>query len=72
MAGVRLEANFHIITGDIASAKIFSSVKSGLELDQLVLEPLASSSVLTEEEKEADALVDIGGVLLISLSSKTE
>lgn len=65
MAGVRLEANFHIITGDIASAKnIFKCVsKAGLDLDQLVLEPLASSSsVLTEEEKEAGiALVDIGG-----------
>ena len=65
MAGVRLEANFHIITGDIASAKnIYKCVsKAGLELDQLVLEPLASSSsVLTEEEKEAGiALVDIGG-----------
>ena len=65
MAGVRLEANFHIITGDIAAAKniIKCISKAGLELDQLVLEPLASSSsVLTEEEKEAGvALVDIGG-----------
>jgi cell division protein FtsA len=65
MAGVRLEANFHIITGDIAAAKnIVKCVsKAGLELDQLVLEPLASSSsVLTEEEKEAGvALIDIGG-----------
>jgi cell division protein FtsA len=65
MAGVRLEANFHIITGDIAAAKniIKCIYKADLELDQLVLEPLASSSsVLTEEEKEAGvALVDIGG-----------
>ncbi|MEC7654641.1 MAG: cell division protein FtsA [Bacteroidota bacterium] len=65
MAGVRLEANFHIITGDIAAAKnIVKCVsKAGLELDKLVLEPLASSSsVLTEEEKEAGvALIDIGG-----------
>lgn len=65
MAGVRLEANFHIITGDIAAGKnIIKCVsKAGLELDDLVLEPLASSSsVLTEEEKEAGiALVDIGG-----------
>jgi len=65
MAGVRLEANFHIITGDIAAAKnIYRCItKAGLEIDQLVLEPLASSSsVLTEEEKEAGiALVDIGG-----------
>lgn len=65
MAGVRLEANFHIITGDIAAAKnIVKCVsKADLELDKLVLEPLASSSsVLTEEEKEAGvALIDIGG-----------
>jgi len=65
MAGVRLEANFHIITGDIAAARniVKCISKAGLELDQLVLEPLASSSsVLTEEEKEAGiALVDIGG-----------
>jgi|TARA_B110000116_G_scaffold237759_1_gene224180 cell division protein FtsA len=65
MAGVRLEANFHIITGDIAAARniVKCISKAGLELGQLVLEPLASSSsVLTEEEKEAGiALVDIGG-----------
>ncbi len=65
MAGVRLEANFHIITGDIAAAKniVKCISKAGLELDKLVLEPLASSSsVLTEEEKEAGvALIDIGG-----------
>ena len=65
MAGVRLEANFHIITGDIAAARnIYRCItKAGLGIDQLVLEPLASSSsVLTEEEKEAGiALVDIGG-----------
>jgi len=56
MAGIRLEANFHIITGDIAAARnIYKCItKAGLEIDQLVLEPLASSSsVLTEEEKEA-------------------
>ena len=65
MAGVRIEANFHIITGDITSAKniVKCVTKAGLELDKLVLEPLASSSsVLSEEEKEAGvALVDIGG-----------
>ena len=50
MAGIRLEANFHIITGDIAAARnIYKCItKAGLEIDQLVLEPLASSSsVLT-------------------------
>ncbi len=65
MAGVRLEANFHIITGQIAAAKnIYKCIhKAGLEVDDLILEPLASSeAVLSAEEKEAGiALVDIGG-----------
>tara|TARA_B100001939_G_scaffold193479_1_gene166351 strand:+ start:383 stop:1645 length:1263 start_codon:yes stop_codon:yes gene_type:complete len=65
MSGVQLEANFHIITGQIAAAKnIFKCVnKAGLEVAELILEPLASSSaVLSDEEKEAGvALVDIGG-----------
>ena len=65
MAGVRLEANFHIITGQIAAAKnIYKCVhKAGLEVADLILEPLASSeAVLSGEEKEAGvALVDIGG-----------
>jgi cell division protein FtsA len=65
MAGVRLEANFHIITGQVAAAKnIFKCVnKAGLEVNELILEPLASSeAVLSMEEKEAGvALVDIGG-----------
>lgn len=65
MSGIRLEANFHIIVGQIAAAKnIYKCVsKAGLEVEKLVLEPLASSSaVLSDEEKEAGvALVDIGG-----------
>ena len=65
MAGVRLEANFHIITGQIAAAKnIYKCVhKAGLEVEDLTLEPLASSeAVLSPEEKEAGiVLVDIGG-----------
>ena len=65
MSGVQLEANYHIITGQIAAAKnIFKCVnKAGLEVAELILEPLASSSaVLSDEEKEAGvALVDIGG-----------
>jgi cell division protein FtsA len=65
MAGVRLEANFHIITGQIAAAKnIYKCVhKAGIEVADLILEPLASSeAVLSSEEKEAGvALVDIGG-----------
>ena len=65
MSGIRLEANFHIITGQIAAAKnIHKCVsKGGLELDDMILEPLASSeAVLNMEEKEAGVvLVDIGG-----------
>lgn len=65
MAGVRLEANFHIITGQVAAAKnIYKCVhKGGLEVDDLILEPLASSeAVLSHDEKEAGVvLVDIGG-----------
>ncbi len=65
MAGVRLEANFHIITGQIAAAKNIKKCvdKGGLEVDEMILEPLASSeAVLSAEEKEAGVvLVDIGG-----------
>jgi cell division protein FtsA len=65
MAGVRLEANFHIITGQIAAARNIEKCvkKSGLEMSNLTLEALASSdSVLTDEEREAGVvLVDIGG-----------
>lgn len=65
MAGVRLEANFHIITGQVTAIKnIYRCVeKAGLKISDLILEPIASSeSVLTEDEKEAGvALVDIGG-----------
>jgi cell division protein FtsA len=65
MAGVRLEGNFHIITGQITAAKnIHRCVnKAGLTVADLILEPIAScEAVLTEEEKEAGvALIDIGG-----------
>lgn len=65
MAGTRLEANFHIITGQVAAAKnIYKCVnKAGLEAADLTLEPLASAdAVLSDEEKEAGVvLVDIGG-----------
>lgn len=63
--GVRLEANFHIITGQMAAAKNIKKCveKAGLNVVDLILEPIASSAaVLSEEEKEAGvALVDIGG-----------
>ncbi|RLD91529.1 MAG: cell division protein FtsA [Bacteroidetes bacterium] len=65
MLGSTLEANFHIIIGQTAAAKnIYTCVKkAGLEVEALILEPIASSmAVLSDEEKEAGvALVDIGG-----------
>lgn len=65
MAGVRLEGNFHIITGQVSAVKnIYKCVdRSGLTVVDLNLEPLASAdAVLSDEEKEAGVvLVDIGG-----------
>ena len=65
MLGRRVEANFHIVIGQITSARNIGKCisKAGLELNELILEPLASSAaVLTADEKEAGvALVDIGG-----------
>ena len=65
MLGNSLEANFHIIIGQTAAAKnIYKCVrKAGLEVVDLILEPIASGeAVLGDEEKEAGvALVDIGG-----------
>ncbi len=65
MSGVKLEADFHIITAQTnAINNINRCIKrAGLEVENLILEPLASSlAVLSEEEKEAGVcLVDIGG-----------
>lgn len=65
MYGGRLEANFHVVVGQISSIKnIGRCIKSaGLDLDNITLEPLASAdAVLSQEEKEAGvALIDIGG-----------
>jgi len=65
MSGICLEANFHIITGQVAAAKNIEKCvkKAGLEISSMILEPLASAeAVLSSEEKEAGvALVDIGG-----------
>lgn len=65
MLGSKLEANFHVIIGQTAAAKnILKCVKrAGLEMVDLILEPIASAeAVLSEEEKEAGVvLVDIGG-----------
>ncbi|MDT8308568.1 MAG: cell division protein FtsA [Bacteroidales bacterium] len=65
MSGIHLEANFHIIAGQIAAAKnIHRCVnKTNITVEDLVLEPIASAdAVLSDEEKEAGvALIDIGG-----------
>ncbi len=64
-SGIRLEGNFHIITGQVSAVKnIFKCVdRAKLKTVDLHLEPLASAdAVLTDEEKEAGVvLVDIGG-----------
>jgi cell division protein FtsA len=65
MSGVRLEAKVHIVTGaDSAAQNIIKCVqRCGLEVEDVVLEQLASSyACLTEDEKELGVcLVDIGG-----------
>ncbi len=65
MYGGRLEANFHVVVGQVSSIRnIGRCIKSaGLELEGITLEPLASANaVLSQEEKEAGvALIDIGG-----------
>ena len=65
MSGVRLEANVHIITGLVTAAQNICKCvnRAGLQIRDMVLEPLASSyAVLDEEEKEVGiALLDIGG-----------
>ena len=65
MYGGRLEANFHVVVGQVSSIRnIGRCIKSaGLNLAGITLEPLASAeAVLSNEEKEAGvALIDIGG-----------
>jgi cell division protein FtsA len=65
MCGVRLEAKVHMVTGAVSAAQnIVKCVRRcGLEVDDIILEQLASSySVLTEDEKDLGVcLVDIGG-----------
>ena len=65
MAGVRLEANVHIITGLVTAAQniVRCVQRANLHVRDMVLEPLASSyAVLEEEEKEVGvALLDVGG-----------
>jgi cell division protein FtsA len=65
MFGGRLEANFHVVVGQVASIRNIGRciISAGLEMSNITLEPLASSeAVLSQEEKEAGvAMIDIGG-----------
>ncbi len=65
MCGAKVEADFHIITGQVSAIQNIRKCieKAGLNLVEMFLEPHASScAVLSEDEKEAGvALVDIGG-----------
>jgi cell division protein FtsA len=65
MAGVRLEAKVHIVTGAVSSAQniVKCANKTGLNVADIVLQPLASAeAVLSEDERELGVcLVDIGG-----------
>lgn len=65
MSGVRLEAKIHIVTGAVTSAHniVKCANRSGLDVCDIVLEPLASGeAVLTDEEKDVGtALIDLGG-----------
>ncbi|HEX9650039.1 MAG TPA: cell division protein FtsA [Cyclobacteriaceae bacterium] len=65
MSGVKLEADFHVITAQTNAINNINKCvrRAGLEIEHLILEPLSSSlAVLSEEEKEAGVcLVDIGG-----------
>jgi cell division protein FtsA len=65
MSGVRLEAKIHIVTGAVTSAHniVKCANRSGLDVCDIVLEPLASGeAVLTDEEKDlGTALLDLGG-----------
>jgi cell division protein FtsA len=65
MSGVRLEAKVHLVTGSVSAAQNITKCvqRCGLEVEDIILEQLASSfSVLTEDEKDLGVcLVDIGG-----------
>ncbi|MGQ3888434.1 cell division protein FtsA [Legionella sp. CNM-1927-20] len=65
MAGVRLEARVHIVTGAVSAAQNIAKCvrRCGLDVNDIILEQLASShAVLTEDEKELGVcLIDIGG-----------
>jgi cell division protein FtsA len=65
MSGNRIEGNYHIVLGNKTSVRNIEKCiqRAGLRLNEMILEPLASSrAVITDDEKEAGVvLVDIGG-----------
>ncbi|SCK10877.1 cell division protein FtsA [Vogesella sp. LIG4] len=65
MSGVRLEAKVHIVTGAVSAAQNVAKCvrRCGLEVSDLVLQPMASANaVLSEDERELGVcLIDIGG-----------
>ncbi len=65
MAGVRLEARVHLVTGSVSAAQNIAKCvrRCGLEVSDIILEQLASShAILTDDEKELGVcLIDIGG-----------
>lgn len=65
MSGVRLEVRVHIVTGAVSAVQNVSKCvrRCGLEMGDVILQPLASSyAVLSEDEKELGVcLIDIGG-----------
>lgn len=65
MSGVRLESKVHVITGAVSAAQnIIKCIhRVGLEVDDIILEPLASSqAVLSDDERELGVcLIDVGG-----------
>ena len=65
MSGVRLEAKVHIVTGAVSAAQNITKCvrRCGLQVDDIILEQLASShAVLTDDEKELGVcMIDIGG-----------
>ena len=65
MSGVRLEAKVHMVTGSVSAAQNITKCvrRCGLEIDDIILEQLASSfAILTEDEKDLGVcVVDIGG-----------
>ena len=65
MSGVRLEAEVHIVTGAVTSAKnvVRSIQRAGLKVEDLILQPIASSKAVLEDDEInlGVVLVDIGG-----------